>query len=229
MTTKRKYGESCGLAHAGELIGERWALLVVRELILGPKRFTDLRAGIPRVSPNVLGQRLRELEAAGVVRRRTLPPPAGSKVYELTDWGRDLEPVALSLGAWAARSPSFPHEAPVGADSIVLAFKALFDPARAAGAEVEAMLTVDGRPFHVRISGGEIEISREPVADPDVALEATAEELGSLIREEHTLDEAVAAGDVTIAGSRQAFEAILGSLSPLEPAAPADAEAAIVA
>ena len=121
--TNRSYGDACGMAHAAELVGERWALLVIRELLLGPKRFTDLRAGIPRVSPNVLGQRLRELEAAGIVRRRTLPPPAASRVYELTEWGQDLEPVALRLGAWAARSPSFPHEAGIGPDSVVLALQ----------------------------------------------------------------------------------------------------------
>ena len=84
--------------HALDLIGERWALLVVRELLLGPKRFSGLRAGLPNISPNVLAQRLRELEQAGVVRRRKLPPPAASKVYELTEWGTELEPVIFRLG-----------------------------------------------------------------------------------------------------------------------------------
>lgn len=225
MTVKRKYGEACGLAHAGELIGERWALLVIRELVLGPKRFTDLRAGIPRVSPNVLGQRLRELERAGVVRRRTLPPPAGSKVYELTEWGKDLEPIALELGAWAARSPAFPTEAPVGADSIVLAFKALFDPDAASDADVDAMLTVDGHAFHLRVAGGEMTISREPVADPDVALETTAKDLASVLLGERSPDEAIASGDVRLAGSQAAFETILGSLAPPETAPEAEAAA----
>ena len=94
----RTYDDACAAAHALDLIGERWALLVVRELLLGPKRFTDLRAGLPGVSPNVLAQRLRELERAGVVRRRKLPPPAASRVYELTDWGKELEPVIVRLG-----------------------------------------------------------------------------------------------------------------------------------
>jgi len=225
MTTKRKYGEACGLAHAGELIGERWALLVVRELVLGPKRFTDLRAGIPRVSPNVLGQRLRELEAAGVVRRRTLPPPAGSRVYELTEWGEELEPIALGLGAWAARSPSFPREAPIGTDSIVLAMKALFDPVAAGDREAEAMLTVDDQAFHVSLAGGEIEISREPVADPDLAVETSAKVLSDVVMGERSLDEAISSSDLQLAGSRDAFESILGSLAPPEPAATAEAVA----
>src|SRR6478609_8848130 len=87
MPTSRTYGDGCGIAHAMDLVGERWGLLVVRELLLGPKRFTDLRAGLPNASPNVLSQRLRELEGAGLVRRRKLPPPAASWVYELTEWG----------------------------------------------------------------------------------------------------------------------------------------------
>src|SRR3954449_3642338 len=102
MATKRTYGDRCGVARALDVVGERWALLVVRELLLGPKRFTDLRAGLPHVSPNVLSQRLRELEEAGIVRRRKLPPPAGSRVYELTEWGEELEPIVTRLGAWGA-------------------------------------------------------------------------------------------------------------------------------
>src|SRR4051794_2891972 len=93
----RTYGDRCGIARALDLVGERWALLVVRELLLGPKRFTDLRAGLLKLSPDVLSQRLRELEEAGVVARRTLPAPAASRVYELTDRGRELEPVVLAL------------------------------------------------------------------------------------------------------------------------------------
>src|SRR3954463_11247728 len=96
-TAKRTYGDRCGVARALDLVGERWALLVVRELLLGPKRFTDLRAGLPNVTPDVLSQRLRDLERIGAVRRRTLPPPAGSRVYELTDWGHELEPLVLGL------------------------------------------------------------------------------------------------------------------------------------
>src|SRR3954447_21088106 len=102
----RTYGDGCAIAHALDLVGERWGLLVVRELLLGPKRYTDLRRGLPNASPNVLAQRLGELERAGVVRRRKLPPRAAVRVYELTDWGRELEGTVISLGHWAARSPS---------------------------------------------------------------------------------------------------------------------------
>ena len=124
----RTYGDGCGIAHALDVIGERWALLVVRELLLGPKRFTDLRAGLPNASPNVLSQRLRELEQAGVVERRKLPPPAASSVYELTTWGHELKPILLAAGSWALRSPSFDVDAPVGTDSVILGLATFFDP-----------------------------------------------------------------------------------------------------
>src|SRR3712207_2209728 len=102
----RTYDDGCAAAHALDLIGERWALLIVRELLLGPKRFTDLRAGLPGASADVLAQRLREMTESGVVRRRKLPPPAGSEVYELTDWGAGLEPVVTHLGRWGSASQS---------------------------------------------------------------------------------------------------------------------------
>src|SRR5215218_10865193 len=95
MPTSRTYGEACGIPRALDRVGERWALMIVRELVLGPKRFTDIREGLPGLSPDVLSQRLRELEEAAIVQRRELPPPAASKVYELTDWGRELEDVLI--------------------------------------------------------------------------------------------------------------------------------------
>src|ERR671916_3307645 len=110
----RTYGDLCGIARALDVVGERWAVLVVRELILGPKRFTDLRAGLPNVGPDVLAQRLRELEAAGVLRRRTLAPPAGSRVYEVTERGQELEPVLLGLGGWGSAAPVPPGDPPLG-------------------------------------------------------------------------------------------------------------------
>src|SRR3981081_1998221 len=117
MAGKRTYGDRCGVARWLDLVGERWALLVVRELLRGPKRFTDLRSGLPHLSPDVLAQRLRELEQAGVVRRAKLAPPAASRVYELTEWGRELEPIVLSLGRWGSRAPFVSEDAVLGVDS----------------------------------------------------------------------------------------------------------------
>src|SRR5215475_10313598 len=129
----RTYGDNCGIARALDVVGERWALLVVRELLLGPKRFTDLRAGLPHIGPDVLAQRLRELEHDGVIRRTTLPPPAASRVYELTEWGQKLEPVVLGLGRWGSQAPFPAGDGVLGPDALVVALKTLFDPARVNG------------------------------------------------------------------------------------------------
>src|ERR1700751_4223758 len=123
----RSYQDPCGIARALDVIGERWALLVVRELLLGSKRFTDLRAGLPHIGPDVLAQRLRELEQGGVIRRGKLPPPAASRIYELTEWGRPLEPVLLGLGRWGSQSPFPEGDGVLGPDALVIALKTLFD------------------------------------------------------------------------------------------------------
>ena len=149
---KRSYDDGCGAAHALDLVGERWALLIVRELLLGPKRFTDLRAGLPAISPNVLTQRLEELERAGILRRRKLLPPAGAWVYELTEWGLDLEPVIMALGRWGARSPYHPTEAPLSADALIISFRTMFDSRAAAGVDASIELRLGEDRFHARIA-----------------------------------------------------------------------------
>src|SRR3954469_23667033 len=181
MATMRTYGEGCGIAYALDLVGERWALLIVRELLLGPKRFTDLRAGLPNASPNVLAQRLRELEQAGIVRRRKLPPPAASSVYELTDGGRELKPIAVSLGAWALRSPSFPADAPVSTDSVILALETFFDAGAAVDLTARYELRLGESTFHVRIADRRIEVDRGPAGEPDAVFETDAATLSGLI------------------------------------------------
>lgn len=105
---KRTYSDACGIARALDAVGDRWALMVVRELLLGPKRFGDIRSGLPKLSADVLSQRLRDLEDVGVVRRSTVPPPASVKVYELTQSGLALEPVLVALGRWGGRTPRRP-------------------------------------------------------------------------------------------------------------------------
>src|SRR4051812_6813218 len=128
MPTTRSYGDACGIARALDVVGERWALLVVRELLLGPQRFTDLHRAMPRASSNMLTDRLRELESHGVVARRTLPPPAGSVVYALTDSGRELEPVVLALGAWGLRFPA-PSRVALSPTSVLLFLRGSAHPA----------------------------------------------------------------------------------------------------
>jgi DNA-binding HxlR family transcriptional regulator len=209
VATRRTYGDGCGIAHALDLVGERWALLVVRELLLGPKRFTDLRDGLPNTSPNVLAQRLRDLEQAGIVQRRKLPPPAGSSIYELTTWGRDLKPIVVSLGSWAIRSPSFPRDAPVGTDSVILALETFFDGEAAGDLRARYELRVGENTFRVRVADGAIALERGTTDDPDATIAADASTLSAVIWNGRDLSEALRAGDVTIEGDRAAVERFL--------------------
>src|ERR1700736_888902 len=125
----RAYGQFCGLARALEIVGERWAMLIVRDLLVSPKRFTDLHRGFPRIPTNVLASRLKELETAGVVRRRLLPRPAGSIIYELTEYGAELEDTVVHLGRWGAKSLGDPRcEEIITADSLVMAMRSTFRP-----------------------------------------------------------------------------------------------------
>src|SRR5919112_5739556 len=130
---KRRYDDACGLAHALELVGERWAMLVLRELAYGPRRFSELKADLQGISANVLTQRLTELEARRLVRKTRLPPPASVQVYEATEWGLEVTPVIASLGKWAARSPWHNPMLPMGHVSVMMSLQTLLSPARADG------------------------------------------------------------------------------------------------
>jgi DNA-binding HxlR family transcriptional regulator len=221
MATMRSYEDACAAAHALDLIGERWALLVVRELLLGPKRFTDLRADLPGVSPNVLTQRLRELEGAGIVRRRKLPRPAASRVYELSDWGKELEPVIISLGRWGARSPFRPRDAGLGVDSLILSFRTMFDPQAAEGLEASYELRLGEERFRVEVANGRFEIARGDAYRPDAIVEAAPGTLAALVYEGGDLAEALRSGRLKIEGHRSAVERFLSLFRLPEPASPA--------
>src|SRR3954464_12995369 len=132
---KRRYDDACGLAHALELLGERWAMLVLRELAYGPRRFSELKADLQGISANVLTQRLTELEARGLVRKIKLPPPASVQVYEATEWGLEAVPVIASLGRWAARSPWHDPTLPMSHVSLLMSMETLLSPQLAKGFE----------------------------------------------------------------------------------------------
>ncbi|WP_225994081.1 winged helix-turn-helix transcriptional regulator [Actinomadura rudentiformis] len=205
MATNRQYGEKCAIATALDYVGERWALLVVRELLLGPKRFTDLQDGLPGAGPKVLAQRLRGLESAGIVRRRTLPPPASSQVYELTDWGARLDAALVALGHWGAAAPE-PSTGHVGADSAMLRLRSLFtpQPERPWTATYEVRL---GRyRFTTRVAGGQlVEMIRgEPHDRPDTIVDTDPETLADVLGVEGALTKAVEDGRLTITGDEQA-------------------------
>jgi DNA-binding HxlR family transcriptional regulator len=213
MARTRTQLDGCGIAHASDLIGQRWALLVVRELLLGPKRFTDLRAGIPDVSPNVLGQRLRELEGSGIVRRRKLAPPAAAQVYELTEWGQQLEPAVLALGRWASGSPTFPRDAEMGPDSLVLALKATFQPEKADGLDAVYDLRLGELPFSVSVSAGEFEASRGEARSPDATIAADPGAIAAVVFGGNALRRQIESGEIRVEGSRRAVNALFRALT----------------
>ncbi len=226
MATKRSYQEACRFAYALDLVGERWALLIVRELLLGPKRFTDLRDGLPHASTNILSDRLRELEGSAVVRRRKLPPPYGSTVYELTEWGRELEPVVTQLGAWGARSPIPPQSEEIGPDSIVLALRSLFDREAASDLDATYELRIDDQPFRVAIAAGELALSREPAEAPAATLAfPDAPTMAAVLAGQLPFDEALSSGALELDGPKQAAKRFL-RLFPMPEPCECDASAA---
>src|ERR1700677_3444645 len=160
MAGRRTYRDSCGIARTLDIVGERWALLVVRELVLGPKRFTDLRDGLPKLGPDMLTQRLRDLVQAGVVRRRTLPPPAASQVYELTDWGAELGPVLVALGRWGSRAPLPDRAPPLSIDAAIVALQTTFDPAAADGLQESYELRLGDQSFSLTVADGCLGVAR---------------------------------------------------------------------
>lgn len=225
MGSKRSYGDACRFAHALDLIGERWALLVIRELLLGPKRFTDLRAGLPHASTNILSERLRDLEQGGVIQRRKLPPPAGSTVYELTDWGRDLEPIVTELGAWGARSPFPPTSKEINSDSIVLALGSLFDPERAGELEASYALAIGDERFGVTVAGGKVRLDRGTGPDPTASIAVPdADTFAALLAGQLDLDDALGSGAAQIEGGKQAVKRFLRLFPMPEPCALSTAE-----
>ncbi|OLT46342.1 HxlR family transcriptional regulator [Saccharomonospora sp. CUA-673] len=173
---KRQYGQFCGLVRAVELVGERWALLIVRDLLVSPKRYTDLKRGLPRIPTNVLSTRLKELEAAGIVERRLLPRPDGSVVYELTEYGADLEDVVLALGRWGARSLGDPRpDEIVTPDSMVIALRSAFRAGAAATeSDVRFELRLGDVVVHAHVAAGVLTagVGAAPEAEPDLVIES---------------------------------------------------------
>ena len=214
--TKRRYEDACGAAHALDLAGERWALLVIRELLLGPKRFTELKADLPGISANVLTQRLEGLEAAGVLMRRKLPPPASAQVYELTAWGYESEPIFQALGRWAARSPSHDPRLPLSAVSLLLSFRTMFDPARARGVEARIGLRLGREEFRLDIGRSGVEVARAAVAGSHLLLEGSAPAIAAAVYGGEPLPALEAAGALRLAGDRALAERFV-TLFPLPP------------
>lgn len=224
MATDRSYNDMCGMAHALDLVGERWALLVVRELALGPQRYTDLRSDLPGISTNVLAHRLTELERAGVLRRRTLPPPAASSVYELTEWGHELEPIMCALGRWGARSPARPTDAHLSVNSLILSLRTNFSPEAARDLAITVELRFGPRRFRAEIAGAGFTVEPGEAAKPDAVLDADEPvAVAAVLYGGVSLGDAMRAGTLRVAGSHDAAAAFLGAFPLPAPAfAPAD-------
>jgi DNA-binding HxlR family transcriptional regulator len=207
----RSYGDQCGVARSLDVIGERWALLIVRELLLGPKRFNDLLAGLAGASPNVISQRLRELTGSGVIRQRDLGPPARVRVYELTDWGRELEPVVLHLGQWGTRAP-LPEGAAWGLDSLLLALQATADP-KVVNGRYELRVGTDV--FTVDGTSGSVRVRRGTADRPEAALATDADTLHAVAVGKRPIAETIESGDLRLVGDPQAIAGLTGLLQAL--------------
>ena len=201
-----------------DLIGERWALLVIRELMLGPRRFGDLRKGLPGISANVLVQRLASLEAAGVLARRRLPPPASAQVYELSEWGYQSLPIFQALGRWAARSPAHDPGLPFSAASFLLSLGAMLDPKLASGIEARIGFRLGEESYLARLAGGTIEVQAGPADAADLVFIATPTVMAGLIYGGQALGTLETAGMLRIEGDRE-LAARFRTLFPLPPKA----------
>lgn len=196
----RTYGQFCGVARALEIVGERWALLIIRDLLVGPRRFSDLRRGLPRIPTNILTVRLHELEEAGIVRRRAQPRPAGGTVYELTARGQGLEPVVLALGRWGAQALGEPRpDEIVTVDSLIMALRTTFQPEAARDLRASYELRAGDVVINARIADGALAVAAGPLPDADLIVTAHGP-LRPLLAGELTATEAIARGVVSIAG-----------------------------
>lgn len=198
--SKRWYDDACGTALALEFVGERWALLIIRELLLGPRRFGELRSGLAGVSANVLTQRLQGLEAAGVLTRETLPPPANVQVYALTPWGYEAEPIVMALGRWALRSPAHDPSLPFSRVALMLALRMMFDSVRAEGFAARIGFSLGNEQYVAVIGDGTLTLARDGTAQADAVLAGEPNAFLPALFGTTPLAELIAAGRLAVSG-----------------------------
>jgi DNA-binding HxlR family transcriptional regulator len=220
----RSYNQYCGLAYALDIVGERWTILIIRELIAGPRRFKDLIDGLPGVSTNLLAERLKHLEQQGVIRRRTLPPPAGSTVYELTPVGQALEQTLLELGRWGSQfvPPSADGAALLQVGSYALTLKTFFRPERARGIDETYTLRVDNEVLQVRIADGAIQVQQGETHPANAIFSTDIESYLALLAGALQPEDALAEGRIRISGDHAALRRFLNICGL--PGAPVDDE-----
>jgi len=200
---KRWYDDACGTALALEFVGERWSLLILRELMFGPRRFGELRAQLTGISANVLTQRLEGLEGVGLLVRRKLPPPASVQVYELTSWGYEVEPVLQTMGRWATRSPLHDPTLPFSPASAMLSMRTMIDDARAAGMRLSIGFRTGGDAFLGRLADGVLTIVRQDPDGADVVIDADPTPLVLWLYLKRPIAEAEADGTMRVVGDRE--------------------------
>jgi DNA-binding HxlR family transcriptional regulator len=198
----REYGQFCGLARAMEMVGERWSMLIIRNLFAGPQRFTDLRKGLPAIPTNILSARLKQFEEAGLATRRALPHPERAVVYELTDHGRDLEPALIALGRWGARTMTEPRPGEVvTAESIAMSFRTAYRPEAAQKTAVGYEVRMGDFTLRLQVTDGVLAVGIGPHPAPDLVVERLA---GHPIRElmsgARTPDDVLRDGSVRVEG-----------------------------
>ena len=220
MSTLRSYDDPCGIARALDCVGERWALLIVRELLFGPKRYTDLRAGLPFASPNVLSQRLQELEACHVLHKRVLPQPSVVTVYELTDWGRELEPVLQSLARWGGRAEMTSAQE-LSTDALLMALQTTFVGSAGPLAKSRVQLRLGTHVFQLVVDRRRLTIERGHDKPFDAAITTSASCLRRVVFGRETLAHARRAGELSLEGDEQVAAQFLQMFSRPRPAAQA--------
>jgi DNA-binding HxlR family transcriptional regulator len=199
----RRFDDACGTAHGLELIGDRWALLVIRELMLGGRRFSQLRADLPGISANVLTRRLAELEERNIVLHRKLPPPASVPVYELTPWGYEAESIVQSLGRWAARSPLHDPTLRISAVSVMLSLRTMFDPSRADDLQMRASFRFGEDSYRGSVTRGKLAIERGDWEETDVCFEGTPQGLAAATHGGESFEVLAAADLLRVTGDRR--------------------------
>ena len=203
--SKRRYNQYCAVARALDIVGERWTLLIVRELLSGPKRFKDLLAGLPGIGTNLLTARLKDLEGYRVVRRTILPPPAGSKVYELTELGRSLEPVIAALGQWGLEFLGNPpnQEDDLRPAWAMVAMRSALKPEAARGLQETYEFRIDEEAFYLRVKDGEVEALQGAALDPDLVARGSTQAFLALAAGQVEPEEALDSGEIQIEGDQE--------------------------
>jgi DNA-binding HxlR family transcriptional regulator len=202
----RSYGQYCGFARGLEVVGERWALMIVRDLLVGPKRFTDLHRGLPGIPTNVLTARLKELEEAGVVQRSVPPRPERGIIYELTPYGAELDEVVASIGRWGAKALGNPREGEtITPNSLVTALRTTFQPAAASNVRVRYELRAGPIVLHAKVDHGNLDADVGPIDEPDLVMEVGPAMRG-LMSGEMTAAVAIQTNSIPITGDPKLLE-----------------------